>query len=214
MNGRIYDPEIGRFLSADPYVQFPQSTQGYNRYAYLNNNPLNATDPSGFFNLKKELGRALGHIAGYLSFIPGCQLWCSAIAGAVGGYLLTGELKGAVLGGLSGLASGAMAQWSDTGAFGKGIEGWLKGSLTAGAISGGLSGRGWRAFWRRVPKWLRRFDRRRNQWRQPHHCRHTWWRHIRYRRRKVCVRCQERVLPCPDRPLVEKVVIGRGSAKS
>ena len=49
MNGRVYDPTLGRFLSADPFVQFPESTQGFNRYAYVNNNPLSYTDPSGFF---------------------------------------------------------------------------------------------------------------------------------------------------------------------
>ena len=47
MNGRVYDPEIGVFLSADPLVQFPHSTQGLNRYAYVGNNPLSYTDPSG-----------------------------------------------------------------------------------------------------------------------------------------------------------------------
>jgi len=142
MNGRIYDQHIGRFISADPFVQFPQSTQGYNRYTYVGNNPLSYTDPSGYFSLKKELGNALGHVAGYLSFIPGCQLWCSALAGAVSGYLLTGSLKGAVLGGLSGLASGTMAQWADTKAFGSGFTGYLKGAATAGAIAGGLSAAG------------------------------------------------------------------------
>ena len=35
MNGRIYDPELGRFLSADPTMQHPYSTQGQNRYAYV-----------------------------------------------------------------------------------------------------------------------------------------------------------------------------------
>lgn len=49
MNGRVYDPMLGRFLSADPNVQFPDSTQGTNRYTYVNNNPLSYTDPSGFF---------------------------------------------------------------------------------------------------------------------------------------------------------------------
>ncbi len=49
MNGRVYDPMLGRFLSADPFVQFPKSTQGLNRYTYVNNNPLSFTDPSGFF---------------------------------------------------------------------------------------------------------------------------------------------------------------------
>jgi len=49
MNGRVYDPDAGRFLSADPFVQFPFSSQGWNRYAYVNNNPLSFMDPSGYF---------------------------------------------------------------------------------------------------------------------------------------------------------------------
>ena len=48
MNGRVYDPEIGRFISADPYVTMPYDGQGLNRYAYTLNNPLAFTDPSGF----------------------------------------------------------------------------------------------------------------------------------------------------------------------
>lgn len=48
MNGRVYDPSIARFISADPLVQFPNSTQSYNRYSYVLNNPLSFTDPSGF----------------------------------------------------------------------------------------------------------------------------------------------------------------------
>ena len=48
MNGRIYDPQLGRFISADPYVTRPFDGQGLNRYAYALNNPLVFTDPSGF----------------------------------------------------------------------------------------------------------------------------------------------------------------------
>ncbi|MCE6993048.1 polymorphic toxin type 23 domain-containing protein [Dyadobacter sp. CY323] len=47
MNGRMYDPVVGRVLSVDNYVQDAYSTQGYNRYSYANNNPLKYTDPSG-----------------------------------------------------------------------------------------------------------------------------------------------------------------------
>ena len=47
MNGRIYDPVLGRFLQADNYVQAPENSQSHNRYSYVWNNPLNATDPSG-----------------------------------------------------------------------------------------------------------------------------------------------------------------------
>jgi RHS repeat-associated protein len=48
MNGRVYDQIIGRFLSADPFIDGPGSTQGWNRYAYVHNRPLSAVDPSGF----------------------------------------------------------------------------------------------------------------------------------------------------------------------
>jgi len=48
MNGRIYDPLLGRFLSADIVVQDPEDLQSYNRYSYVFNNPLSFTDPSGF----------------------------------------------------------------------------------------------------------------------------------------------------------------------
>ena len=48
LNGRIYDPFVGRFLSADPEIQDPTHTQSYNRYSYVWNNPTNDTDPTGF----------------------------------------------------------------------------------------------------------------------------------------------------------------------
>lgn len=48
MNGRVYDPEIARFLSADPIVQAPNNLQSLNRYSYVMNNPMKFTDPSGF----------------------------------------------------------------------------------------------------------------------------------------------------------------------
>jgi RHS repeat-associated protein len=48
MNGRVYDPVIGRFMSADPFVTEPLNGQNLNRYSYVLNNPLSYTDPSGF----------------------------------------------------------------------------------------------------------------------------------------------------------------------
>ncbi|MES2654048.1 MAG: SpvB/TcaC N-terminal domain-containing protein [Bacteroidota bacterium] len=47
MNGRLYDPIVGRMLSADNYIQESENTQNYNRYSYCLNNPLKYTDPSG-----------------------------------------------------------------------------------------------------------------------------------------------------------------------
>lgn len=56
MNGRIYDPEIGRFLNADPIVQAPRFSQSHNRYSYVMNNPLSYTDPSGFICIGTSFG--------------------------------------------------------------------------------------------------------------------------------------------------------------
>jgi len=44
MNGRIYDPVLGSFLSPDNYVQMPDNSQNFNRYSYCLNNPLKYTD--------------------------------------------------------------------------------------------------------------------------------------------------------------------------
>lgn len=48
MDGRIYDPHLARFLSADPQIQAPDNTQSLNRYSYCLNNPLAYTDPTGY----------------------------------------------------------------------------------------------------------------------------------------------------------------------
>ena len=48
MNGRIYDPLLGRFMSADPIVSDMKNGQNLNRYTYVYNSPLSFTDPSGF----------------------------------------------------------------------------------------------------------------------------------------------------------------------
>jgi RHS repeat-associated protein len=48
MNGRVYDPALGRFLSADPLIGDLGDSQSVNPYAYVGNRPLNATDPTGY----------------------------------------------------------------------------------------------------------------------------------------------------------------------
>ncbi|MDE0451529.1 MAG: colicin E5-related ribonuclease [Gammaproteobacteria bacterium] len=47
MNGRMYDPRLGRFLSPDPIVGDPTSSQSWNLYSYVRNNPLSYVDPTG-----------------------------------------------------------------------------------------------------------------------------------------------------------------------
>ncbi len=65
MNGRIYDPVLGRFLQPDKFVQAPQYLQNYNRYSYVMNNPLKYKDPSGniigiVLGLLRGVGNAIG----------------------------------------------------------------------------------------------------------------------------------------------------------
>jgi len=108
MNGRIYDPSIGRFLQADPLIQDPYNTQSLNRYSYVMNNPLSYTDPSGYARLRKGWWRTPLAI-GISVWLPGSTAvfgWfantavSSIITGAISGAIATGNLKGAVKGGL------------------------------------------------------------------------------------------------------------------
>ncbi len=50
MNGRAYNPIAGRFVSADPFFDCGLGTQGWNRYNYVGNRAMSATDPTGFFS--------------------------------------------------------------------------------------------------------------------------------------------------------------------
>ncbi len=141
MNGRIFDPTIGRFLQADPYVQDPFNLQNYDRYAYCFNSPLICTDPTGHFSLKKFLRGVLAIAAAW--YLPGLvQGWM--VSGATTGFLAGGGLStafvtiGSEAAVFSGLGSAVSAA---AGGFAAGAisSGSLKGGLQ-GAFSGGLFG--------------------------------------------------------------------------
>ena len=84
MNGRLYDPVLGRFFSPDNYVQMPDNSQSFNRYSYCLNNPLKYTDPSGdFWNL--IIGAAIGGVFNWASH--GFQLNAKGL-----GYFATGAV--------------------------------------------------------------------------------------------------------------------------
>uniref|UniRef100_UPI000A6272E7 RHS repeat-associated core domain-containing protein n=1 Tax=Pseudoalteromonas arabiensis TaxID=874454 RepID=UPI000A6272E7 len=48
MNGRVYDYNLGRFMSVDPLIQSPTNSQSINPYSYIMNNPLAGIDPTGY----------------------------------------------------------------------------------------------------------------------------------------------------------------------
>ena len=112
MNGRIYDPTLGRFLQADPFVQAPGNSQSYNRYSYVLNNPLSYTDPSGY--LFKKLWKGIKKAAGFIAaavvgvYCQTCSIWVlGAVQGAIdatvnGGNILQGALLGAFTAGVPG----------------------------------------------------------------------------------------------------------------
>jgi RHS repeat-associated protein len=114
MNGRLYDPLVGRMLSPDNNVQMPDFTQNYNRYSYALNNPLRFTDPDGEW-IHIAVGAVLGglvngirHADGKGGFWKGFAI--GAVAGAVTaatGGAAVGALGLASTGVVSGLVSGA-----------------------------------------------------------------------------------------------------------
>ena len=85
MNGRLYDPVLGRFFSPDNYVQMPDNSQNFNRYSYCLNNPLKYTDPSGDvfvlddFIAITAMGAMMGAMNAAMSDKP---IWKGALLGA------------------------------------------------------------------------------------------------------------------------------------
>lgn len=80
MNGRIYDPLVARFMSADPIIQDPMHSQSYNRYTYVWNNPTNLTDPTGFVAADRPSSIAIQNCAQSV----GCQTDGQTITGTWG----------------------------------------------------------------------------------------------------------------------------------
>ncbi len=158
MNGRIYDPELGRMLSPDPVVQVPEYSQNFNRYSYVMNNPLNLTDPTGFSwlsNAFHKLGSWIKEnwrtvvvivVVAVLSYFTagaasawGSALYSSATGAAVGGsaataagFAVSGAYIGAVSGGL-----GAALNGGDLGDVLRGAAiGAVQGAITGGMLHG------------------------------------------------------------------------------
>ena len=124
MDGRMYDPVTGRFLSPDPYVQAPDFTQGLNRYSYCLNNPLSLIDPTGYSwlsdNWKSLVAAAVGIAVSAVTLGAGSTVGAVILAGAAGGA--AGALTGALLNGSN---FGQVAKATLTGAFWGAVSGLL-----------------------------------------------------------------------------------------
>jgi RHS repeat-associated protein len=133
MNGRMYDPVLGRFLSADPFVQAPDYTQGLNRYLYCLNNPLSLVDLSGYSwfskNWKTLVAAAVGITVSVLSAGIGSGIGGVMIAGALGGA--SSGLAGALLNGAN---VGQIVKSTITGAFWGAVSGFLANASGGGTL--------------------------------------------------------------------------------
>ncbi|MBI3966997.1 MAG: carboxypeptidase regulatory-like domain-containing protein [Chloroflexi bacterium] len=107
LRARMYDPKLARFLQQDPLAQSGPGSQGWNRYAYVGNNPANLTDPSG-------------HIGGWvIGGIVGATLGAAIYAGAYAtGYISFDDLS------IEGYATAV-------------VGGGVAGAVAGGAISAG-----------------------------------------------------------------------------
>ena len=133
MNGRMYDPYTSMFLSPDNYIQAPDNSQSFNRYAYCLNNPLKYTDPSGeFWHI--IAGAALGGSMNLIMNWSKCEQWYDFAS-----YFAIGAVAGGLGAGVGAGVSSAIAG----GGFAAGFTGASTASATgfvAGAAIGGTSG--------------------------------------------------------------------------
>lgn len=139
MNGRMYDAELGRFLSPDNFIQDPYNTQNFDRYGYVLNNPLVISDPNGeFFIAAVAIGAAIGGLT-------------SALQGGNFGDILLGTLIGGIAGGVGAgvgnvVAGGAFFSGqaiSTTGfvaGFTSGFSGGFAGGFTGSTLTSLASG--------------------------------------------------------------------------
>ena len=134
---RYYDPELGRFITADPTIQHPFDPQDLNRYAYCRNNPINYVDPTGYSWWSKFwdwISGGIGAIVAAVAIIA--VTLCAAVA--TGGAALTNPFFWAFAGELSGAISGATTAAITGGDVGGGmLAGTVAGGITGGAFGAG-----------------------------------------------------------------------------
>jgi RHS repeat-associated protein len=154
MNGRIYDPLLGRFMQADPIIDEPFNLQSYNRYAYVSNNPLAFTDPTGYSKWTRYRKPVLALAAAMtMQFYVMPALFANVMAstafqavatGAASGFAAGGIMGGNLNSALYGAVSGGVGGW--TGAMGfdpilaRGIEATVGGAISAAQGRGFANG--------------------------------------------------------------------------
>ncbi len=153
MNGRVYDPAIGRFIQSDPLVD--SGIQGLNRYSYVLNNPLSLTDPTGNMSwgewIRTGIGIAVaaatGGAASSVSLTAGQQVFVVGAGGAMSAAGTSMSAKGIGWGAISAVAFYGIgtyfenSSWASDGShvFGTNLDlGGYSAKVLAHAVTGGV----------------------------------------------------------------------------
>jgi RHS repeat-associated protein len=131
MNARYYDPQMGRFISPDALVPASGNPQALNRYAYVYNNPISNTDPTGHVPVVAAIATAVS--VGVATSFTGAAFVISVVGAATvtAGYVL----KDPMLMSIGGVLLGASSAY----VFGAGFladkltaqAAWMGGSVSA-----------------------------------------------------------------------------------
>ena len=151
LQSRYYDPEVYRFINADSVISGTgESPQGYNLFAYCNNDPVNMRDETGHWpKWATKLIAAVAVVA--VVAVVAAVTVATAGAGTAIAAVAVGAAKGAAIGfavgAATGAAGGAISHRISTGSWngaGKAaLNGMANGALSgavSGAITGGITG--------------------------------------------------------------------------
>ena len=146
MNGRVYDPATGMFLSPDPVLQEGGNWLNYNRHSYCLNNPLKYTDPTGcsFFSAiwggAKDAAKWVGKNWKTIVTVT-ATIAVAVVVGIVcapAGVALAGALAGAASGLVGGVLGTALNGGNLRECYEAGMQGMIKGAIM-GAIGGAFA---------------------------------------------------------------------------
>lgn len=119
----------GRFLSVDPYLDLKRALhkpQGWNRYAYVENNPVSYTDPTGRCLWDVCIGEGAALWAAGAALASMATVWLNAASGAHPGKTNAQVIAGTIQGGLISLSDGVRSlgeRWKD---FKENPDKWVK----------------------------------------------------------------------------------------